>query len=274
MTPSDENEPAPRKALLKREQVFLSVTEGMGVTPEHVASHGLGVEIQDFAALSGMRGAKSEHLEFWHGFFEKYNPLRTFHAPFIDLHPGSDDPEERKYAEKQMAASFEVAAELGAALVVMHSCWPPPSFRKYGNWDNLNHIREFIAKMGEIASNLGLPITIENVYEPEPSLLRDIITDIDAPNIKLCLDTGHANIKSAIPLNEWVKVYGANLAYLHLHDNNGKKDRHMALGEGSIDFGGFFDSLWETQYDGLLCIESWPKRWNRSIDRLKAERII
>ncbi len=274
MSHPKENEPSIEKTLLTRDNIYLSITRGMDVGPGDVSPYGMGVEIQDFANLSGMRGAKDENLEFWHDFLLAFHPPRAFHAPFIDLHPGSEETDEREYAYKRMSESMELAVELRAELIVVHSCWPPPSAKKYGSWDNLNNIIDHLAKLGELAAEKGFLITVENVYEPNPGMLVDIVSEIDMPSVKLCLDTGHANIKSDTPLAEWLDVYGSLLTYIHLNDNNGKKDRHMALGEGSIDFEPFFRRLREMKYTGKICIETWPKRWQPSIARLEQENII
>lgn len=274
MSHPKENEPPIEKPLLTKDMIYLSITRGMDVGPGDVSPYGMGVEIQDFANLSGMRGAKEDNLKFWHDFLGAFHPPLAFHAPFIDLHPGSDETDEREYAYKRMSESMDLAEDLGAELIVVHSCWPPPSAKKYGNWDNLHYIGEHLASLGERAAEKGLLITVENIYEPNPGMLRDIVSEIDMPSVKLCLDTGHVNIKSDIQVAEWLDEYGSLLAYIHLNDNNGKKDRHMALGEGGIDFEPFFGRLRKMKYTGIICVETWPVRWQPSIARLEQENII
>jgi len=274
MTPSINNENPVNDPLLSNEKIYLSVSRGMKIVPEQIASYGLGVEIQDFASLSGMRGAKAENLEYWDNFLKIYHPSLTFHGPFIDLHPGSDEEWEREYAFARMSESVDVAKRLGAELVVLHSCWPPAKAKKYGNWDNLEFIRHHFERLTPVAEESGIVIAIENVYEPDPDMLLDIVRGIDSPHIRLCLDTGHANIKSEIPINEWLRIYGEYLVYIHLHDNNGKKDRHMSLGEGNMDFEPFFDVLREMKYSGRICIETSPERWEPTIEVLREEKII
>ncbi len=105
-------------------------------------------------------------------------------------------------------------------------------------------------------------------------MLLEIVKHIDSPHIRLCLDTGHANIKSEMHISDWLRIYGEYLAYIHLHDNNGKKDRHMSLGEGNMDFKPFFDVLREMKYSGRICIETSPVRWDLSLHKLRDEKII
>jgi len=44
-------------------------------------------------------------------------------------------------------------------------------------------------------------------------------------------------------LDRWVQVLGPYLRQLHLHDNRGEEDEHLALGQGSIDFKSLFGAL-------------------------------
>ena len=44
-------------------------------------------------------------------------------------------------------------------------------------------------------------------------------------------------------LDRWVQVLGPYLRQLHLHDNRGEEDEHLALGQGSIDFKSLFGLL-------------------------------
>ena len=54
------------------------------------------------------------------------------------------------------------------------------------------------------------------------------------PRIKINLDIGHANL-SKHDFSHWIKVLGDNIAYMHLHDNNGIHDEHKPLGEAKIE---------------------------------------
>ena len=45
------------------------------------------------------------------------------------------------------------------------------------------------------------------------------------------LDVGHANLNRCLP--EFLET---KFCHMHIHDNNGKRDTHSAVGEGEIDF--------------------------------------
>jgi len=46
------------------------------------------------------------------------------------------------------------------------------------------------------------------------------------------LDVGHANLNHCLPA-----FLETTFDHMHIHDNNGKKDSHSAIGDGNIDFG-------------------------------------
>ena len=62
------------------------------------------------------------------------------------------------------------------------------------------------------------------------------------PEAGVLLDTGHAHV------NGWdipavVKALGKRLVACHLHDNSGQGDEHLPIGQGSIDWRGYFKAI-------------------------------
>ena len=61
--------------------------------------------------------------------------------------------------------------------------------------------------------------------------------------VGFCLDAGHASAFGQADLAAWVDTLGPYLAQLHLHDNCGNADEHLAMGSGTIDFNSLFQYL-------------------------------
>jgi len=74
------------------------------------------------------------------------------------------------------------------------------------------------------------------VFEESPIYLKTLVDSIDSPNFKVCFDVVHWYVFSKQPIEEWFKVIGEHVVELHLHDNTGEGDDHMAIGDGKIDF--------------------------------------
>jgi sugar phosphate isomerase/epimerase len=59
-------------------------------------------------------------------------------------------------------------------------------------------------------------------------------------------------------------LYGARLAALHLHDNNGRKDSHLLPGLGTIDWQRVSARLKKTGYQGAISLEAMQAPGDKS----------
>lgn len=88
----------------------------------------------------------------------------------------------------------------------------------------------------------------------------EFIKEMDHPNLRMCLDTGHAAVfKNGTSPADTVRMWGTDyLRTLHVHDNDGKHDRHWVphAEGGVIDWADFTKALPETGYEGVLSLES------------------
>jgi sugar phosphate isomerase/epimerase len=80
----------------------------------------------------------------------------------------------------------------------------------------------------------GVDIVLENVLEEEPQWLLDIVKSVDHPRLRLCLDVGHVNAYSKIPVIAWLAQWAPWISHFHIHNNDGSRDQHNALMDGSI----------------------------------------
>ena len=102
-----------------------------------------------------------------------------------------------------------------------------------------------------------LEIVIENVMEDEPDMLADLIRELHHPQIKACLDIGHAACASDVPLQKWIDTLAPCLGHFHIHENHGHRDEHLALGTCGKDLSPLFQSINDICEEGTtLTIES------------------
>jgi len=66
-----------------------------------------------------------------------------------------------------------------------------------------------------------------------PEAIRDILDQ--HPGFGMTFDIGHAH-HSGIPPERFIELLGHRIEVVHLHDNNGVYDEHLAPGRGSVDF--------------------------------------
>ncbi len=155
-------------------------------------------------------------------------------------------------AYRQAVDAMEVLG--GGILVTHHIQIPEP--------DGVSHAAKrasFIDNLRTVAAYAApkeVSFAVENTsggYTREPTRLVQLITDIDAPNVGIVIDTGHRNMVGD-PV-EALRIAGPHLITLHLHDNHGKQDEHLLPGRGNIDWNGVVEALDEIAYPGVFLYE-------------------
>lgn len=157
----------------------------------------------------------------------------TLHAPFQDLLPGSLDDAILAASRRRLRQAFSYLPVFRPAAVVCH---PGYEARLYGG-DQAEWLARAAAtwkEMATLAAAQGVPVMLENVYETEPELLLELVRLVNAPNLGVCLDVGHLFAFGGGGLARWLDTLGPVIGQLHLHDNRGDQDNHLALGEGTI----------------------------------------
>ena len=177
-------------------------------------------------------------------------PFRyTVHGPIgINL---MDRAWRRPLHEEVLAASIEIAAELGADHYVVHSglmgVVPGPVIE-----DAYLHQREALHRAGDLAAKLGVIVCVENIFSPDikdhtalPSRLAREITAIGHPSVKACLDFSHGFIWSTRHSVDYLSEAAALAPFakhLHVHDSFGRPEEiqtfsraeKLAFGQGDL----------------------------------------
>lgn len=162
-----------------------------------------------------------------------YQP--TVHAPFFDLNIGARDSQICRVSFERLFWAVEVAALLRAGVVVVHPGYGPWILgHKFDAW--LSRSGKYLIKLCEHAASLGIRIAFENIYDSSPEDLSKLLQLVDLDNAGICLDVGHFNVFSKHPLERWLEILGPHIFELHLHDNDGTADQHLALGDGKISY--------------------------------------
>ena len=153
----------------------------------------------------------------------------TLHGPFLDLNPASYDSCIRAVTRQRYEQAYQAARILGAEKIVFHSGRIPATVYLEG-W--AERMAAFFGKFLEGKS--GIQILVENVFDPEYTGLLELAQRVRHPDFGLCLDMGHAHCFSGVPVTEWAGALGKYIRHVHVHDNDGTRDAHLALGMGTI----------------------------------------
>ncbi|MBW2130478.1 MAG: sugar phosphate isomerase/epimerase [Deltaproteobacteria bacterium] len=166
----------------------------------------------------------------------------TLHCPFLDLSPGSLDPAVREVTRKRLEQTLDLLPFFEPRAVVCHAGYDE---RRYGFFKEkwIAFSLETWSWMAPRVRYEGSKLMLENVYEGDPRDLLDLFQALSGLDVGFCLDTGHMWAFGRKPLEEWLRVLGTHLQHLHLHDNDGGSDEHLALGRGTIEFRPLFQFL-------------------------------
>lgn len=153
-----------------------------------------------------------------------------FHGPFLDLNPAAYDRDILAVTRKRYQQAYEAAEYFGARKVVYHTGRHPAIYWAEGWAERVSDFyREFL-------EGKTIPIVMENLYEWEWDCMLDVVKTLDTPMFQLCLDIGHAHCFSHRSVQEWAEGIGPYVSHVHIHDNKGDTDSHLALGEGTVPF--------------------------------------
>jgi sugar phosphate isomerase/epimerase len=158
-----------------------------------------------------------------------------------------------------MLGSLETAAELKAEKVVLH----PGHIGGLGAFV-MDLARGYAMKSLERiytrAVELGVTLCLENMFPRYLSFVEpeDFQAVFDRfPELKLTLDTGHANIDDTGKGRtlRFIELFSSRLGHIHMSDNGGKKDDHQPVGKGTVPFRRIVRAVQRAEYDGTVTLE-------------------
>lgn len=174
---------------------------------------------RDFAAVAERLHAAGLHL--------------TLHAPFQDLLPGALDRKILAATRARLQQAFDLLPVFQPRSIVCHLGYEDRHYRGVEEqW--LHHSLGTWQPLAAAAAAVGAKLALENVYETRPQLLQQLFQRLQAPNTCLCLDVGHLLAFGGGDFHQWLATLGPLVGQLHLHDNHGQADEHLALGQGRV----------------------------------------
>lgn len=192
-------------------------------------STGAGLELIRFSVAVNLDDFDCQLREAEKLVKELGGPSLTLHGPFLDLNPASYDSLVQEAVFRRFQEAYRAAAALGAEKIIFHSGRIPATVYLEG-W--ARRMADFFERFLEGKS--GIPVLVENVFDPEYTGLLELAERVEHPDFGLCLDLGHAHCYSPVPAKEWARALGPYVRHVHVHDNNGTGDQHLGLGMGTL----------------------------------------
>lgn len=205
----------------------------------------------------------------------KYQMDVVCHLPsFVytaDLAPGL-----RKASLQEMIQSIRTAARINAKKAVLH----PAMFSGLAPFVPETALELSLETLGILvteADRAGLVLCFENMFPRyhsfySPDQFKPVLEKY--PDLKMTLDTGHANIDDpgGKRLFEFIRQFPEKIGHVHVSDNNGKRDEHLRTGKGTVNFKKFAALLKDAGYDGTITFEIFsedPAELVQSRDRIE-----
>jgi len=178
----------------------------------------------------------------------------TLHAPFSDLSPGGVDQRIVEVTREKLGRAFDLLPIFKPRSIVCHLGFEENKHRsKFDRW--LATALETWGPLLETAKRSKTLVMFENTYETGPDVHRALFKKLNAPHLGFCMDTGHLTAFAHTDWQPWLQELLPWLGQLHLHDNDGTSDQHLALGQGIFDFHKLFEFLSSNQKRPLLTLE-------------------
>ncbi|MGC8998716.1 MAG: sugar phosphate isomerase/epimerase family protein [Candidatus Bathyarchaeia archaeon] len=201
---------------------------------------------------------------------KSYNIKFSVHAPFADINIASPSHCVLKAMLKRLENSIQLSSQLEARVWVFHPGLKTgiSMFYPGEDWNQNRKTSQFLYKAAE---DYGLKIAIENVPEPYPFLLKGVkdferfYSEVSEP-VGLALDIGHSNINGQT--EQFLKKFEDKIVHIHAHDNDGRDDSHLGIGDGTVNWYRFASLLREISYNKVVVVESVEKV-AESVQKLK-----
>ena len=190
---------------------------------------------------------------------------------------GSSHKEVRAGWIREAKEMILVASQLGIGLLNFHFY---SRLGRVGRTESsrekfLHNFTDSMRELSQFAAQTQVELMLENVPpeygHPLESLACFSQVMAGVPSLKFHFDVGHAFIENRSKgVKEYLDAFADRLVHVHIHDNHGKQDEHLPLGDGKIDFKKVVKLLKEVNYDKTITFEVFTSR----SDAVRSMRIL
>jgi len=160
----------------------------------------------------------------------------TLHSPFYGINICSVNPGVLHESLRQIKKALCWTDYFSIERIIIHMGKTPSDKPEV-----MRRVREILLKsLEEIkleAEGRGVQPAVENIgiekadFDIVPENFKNIL---DSLELKMCLDTGHANINWGV--EDTVREFGKYIIQIHASDNDGERDEHLPAGRGSVNW--------------------------------------
>jgi sugar phosphate isomerase/epimerase len=231
-----------------------SISKELDSAAEFCREKKIGIEISEFAFPKYLDTELSSRLERNRRLTVGIAPICS-HGPFLDLIANSMDPGIVEVTRQRHRVALEATHSIGASTYIAHTNFNP-MIRNKSYRDGFCHkMREFWLPFADWSGERKITICLENLWEPEAAIQKEIVAACNHPYLKASFDNGHALVFSKIPASDWIRTLGSDLAHCHLHDNHGEHDEHATIGIGIENWTSLLIAAYKHSPESIFVIE-------------------
>jgi len=183
-----------------------------------------------------------------------YDLSYSIHTPISDTNIGAMTARMRESSVLEMIATAEISYELGITMLTVHpglTSLSVPGMKERA----MENSKRSLRLLDRAANEYGVTFAVENMPSFSPMLgktAEDLNELVDGTNLGICFDVGHANTTGQMEL--MISTFKDRIVNVHVHDNSGKSDEHLTIGDGTVDYPKILKDL--SWYTGNYIIES------------------
>lgn len=155
----------------------------------------------------------------------------------------------------QAKKEIELASQLGIGLLNIHF-WVPSKFLLENKKTRKIILQNYIKNLSELsryAKKRDVILMLENGDE-RFEYYQFVLAK--TPSIKVHLDIGHAFLSGGTStIKKFISHFRSRIAHIHIHDNHGKSDEHLALKKGKINWKQVVSALKKSGYNESITFE-------------------
>ena len=166
------------------------------------------------------------------GLCREYPATWSVHAPSSEINIAAVSERIRKASVEELGEVLSACNRIGAEHLVVH-----PGYSAYEEVREPSFVslKKSLDELVYLQEEHGTRVCIENMGAWECCHFRTpaFLPELTSRGLGCTLDCGHAMLNGN--LDEFLATGG--FCHIHLHDNHGTSDDHLACGEGTTDFG-------------------------------------
>ena len=199
-----------------------------------------------------------------------YDMKFSAHGPLSDVNIGSLNPRLRQAATKEITDGVISAGRMGFEVYTIHpGFWTPVGMLDTGAVYEAVHTS--LSEVDKVSKDAGVKVALENMPDMPTTMGKtpaDLLSMLEGTDLGMCFDVGHAHTAGTV---DDFLAHSKRFTNVHIHDNRGKRDEHLPIGDGSVDFRKVMAGL--ADYKGRFVIEA-RSLMEADLSRERLDRIL